>query len=121
MEVFEAKRRQGRPSNFIWGTAPQKHSFNIDLSIEVDAKFIEEQGGPEQAVEYINFLVSAANMVFEHEVDAHCKCLTWFVYLHLSRHRFYPMSFALCLISVNVVHIEETGKKTHIASTTVIF
>lgn len=53
---------------------PQKYSFNIDVSIEIDAKFIERQGSAEKAVEYINFLVSASNLVFEHEVDAHCKC-----------------------------------------------
>ena len=53
--------------------APQKYSFNIDISIEVDARFIDRQGSAEKAVEYINFLVSAANLVFEHEVDAHCE------------------------------------------------
>jgi hypothetical protein len=56
---------------------PQKYSFHIDLSIEVDASFIERQGSAEKAVEYINFLVSASNFVFEHEVDAHCKCKTF--------------------------------------------
>ncbi|KAL7518100.1 hypothetical protein ACHAWX_002956 [Stephanocyclus meneghinianus] len=50
---------------------PQKYSFHVDISIEVDAEFIELQGGPVEAIEYINFLVSAANLVFEHEVDAH--------------------------------------------------
>ena len=52
---------------------PEKFSFNIDISIEVDSKFIEKQGSAEKAVEYINFLVSASNLVFEHEVDAHCE------------------------------------------------
>ncbi len=53
---------------------PQTYSFHIEISIEIDSKFIEMQGGSaEKAVEYINLLVSAANLVFEHEVDAHCE------------------------------------------------
>mmetsp|Transcript_1589 Transcript_1589/g.2956 ORF Transcript_1589/g.2956 Transcript_1589/m.2956 type:complete len:233 (-) Transcript_1589:2585-3283(-) len=50
------------------------YSFHIDLSIDIDKYFIEKQGSTEAAVEYINVLVSAANVVFEHEVDAHCEC-----------------------------------------------
>ena len=52
---------------------PRKYTYHIDISIDVDKYFIEKQGGPEQAVEYINVLINAANIVFEHEVDAHCK------------------------------------------------
>ena len=52
---------------------PQTHFFNVDISIQVDARFIEKQGSAEKAVEYINFLVSASNLIFEYEVNAHCK------------------------------------------------
>ena len=46
----------------------------MDISIDIDKYFIEKQGGNvEDVVEYINFLVSAANVIFEHEVDAHCE------------------------------------------------
>ena len=44
--------------------------FRINISIVVDAKFIETQGGIPEAIEYINFLISAANVVFK-DVDAH--------------------------------------------------
>ena len=52
---------------------PRKYTYHIDISIDVDKYFIEKQGGPEQAVEYINVLINAANVLFEHEVDAHCE------------------------------------------------
>ena len=52
---------------------PRKYTYHIDISIDVDKYFIEKQGGPEQAVEYINVLLNAANVLFEHEVDAHCE------------------------------------------------
>ncbi|KAL3780992.1 hypothetical protein ACHAWO_007453 [Cyclotella atomus] len=75
-------RKRGPKNNATKWREPQKYSFHIDLSIEVDASFIERQGSAEKAVEYINFLVSASNFVFEHEVDAH----------------------------LNVVHVEETDR-----------
>ena len=55
---------------------PTKYAFNVDLSIDIDSTFIRKQGSPEAAVEYINFLVSAANVVFEHEVDAHLNIVS---------------------------------------------
>jgi len=44
--------------------------FRINIGIVVDAKFIETQGGVPEAIEYINFLISAANVVFK-DVDVH--------------------------------------------------
>ena len=41
------------------------------MVIQTDSVFIANQGGIDGAVRYINFLVSAMNVVFEHEVDAH--------------------------------------------------
>ncbi|KAL7537232.1 hypothetical protein ACHAXR_007675 [Thalassiosira sp. AJA248-18] len=92
---------------------PTKYSFHVDLSIDIDKRFIEKQGGAEAAVEYINFLVGAANVVFEHEIDTHCEyilCMIW--------HMFFPalvyllnttscIKFSITHI-VNVVHIQET-------------
>mmetsp|Transcript_280 Transcript_280/g.566 ORF Transcript_280/g.566 Transcript_280/m.566 type:complete len:885 (-) Transcript_280:46-2700(-) len=54
---------------------PTKYSFNVDLSIDIDKHFIEKQGSAEAAVEYINVLVSAANVIYEHEVDAHLNII----------------------------------------------
>ncbi len=57
----------------VW-IEPKSYSFHVDIIIEIDKYFIEKQGGDmEEVIEYINFLVSAANVIFEHEVDAHCK------------------------------------------------
>lgn len=50
------------------------YAFHVDLSIDIDESFIQKQGSAEAAVEYINVLVSAANVIFEHEVDAHREC-----------------------------------------------
>ena len=62
---------------------PEPYSFNVDMVIQTDSVFIANQGGIDGAVRYINFLVSAMNVVFEHEVDAHlvgagldCKLLS---------------------------------------------
>ena len=50
---------------------PTKHSFHVDLSIDIDKSFIEQQGSTEAAVEYINFLIGAANVIVGNEVDTH--------------------------------------------------
>jgi len=57
-------------SGWIQNPKP-KYSFHVDISIDIDKHFIEKQGSTEAAVEYINVLISAANTVFEYEVDAH--------------------------------------------------
>eukprot|EP00578_Thalassiosira_sp_NH16_P011646 CAMPEP_0181123866 /NCGR_PEP_ID=MMETSP1071-20121207/26152_1 /TAXON_ID=35127 /ORGANISM="Thalassiosira sp., Strain NH16" /LENGTH=744 /DNA_ID=CAMNT_0023209085 /DNA_START=18 /DNA_END=2252 /DNA_ORIENTATION=- len=62
---------------------PSKYSFHVDLSIDIDGRFIERQGGAEEAVEYINVLVSAANALFEYEVDAHLNIV------HIQEQTFY--------------------------------
>jgi len=54
----------------IW-TAPQNYKFHIPLYIEVDSTFVNRQGGLNNAIEYVNFLTSAVNIILEHEVDAH--------------------------------------------------
>jgi hypothetical protein len=80
----------------------------------VDAKFIEKQGGVENAVEYINFLVSASNLVFEHEVDAHCKfSFASYFAKCASLHAQQTRAHIWCIIYpvVNIVHIEETGER----------
>ncbi|KAL7527967.1 hypothetical protein ACHAXR_004386, partial [Thalassiosira sp. AJA248-18] len=45
--------------------------FIIDLIVAIDAEFIIRQGSTEAAVEYINFLVAAANVIYEEELDVH--------------------------------------------------
>jgi len=48
-----------------------QYHFNINLVIAVDADFIRRQGGTKAAVEYINLLVCAANVIYEREIDVH--------------------------------------------------
>ena len=52
---------------------PTTYSFHIPLYIEIDATFIIRQGGRNQAIEYVNFLTSAVNIIIEHELDAHLE------------------------------------------------
>lgn len=68
---------------------PKNYAYHIPLYIEIDSTFINRQGGPNQAIEYVNFLTSAVNVILEHEVDAHLE----------------------------VVHVEETNMYDEITST----
>ncbi|KAL9178932.1 hypothetical protein ACHAXT_011905 [Thalassiosira profunda] len=63
----------GKPGEWV---SPTKYSFYVDISFDIDKAFIEKQGSAEAAVEYINVLISAANMVFESEVDAHLNVVS---------------------------------------------
>jgi hypothetical protein len=58
---------EGNPTS----NAAEPHHFVINLLIAIDRDFIERQGGYDPAVEYINFLVSACNVIFEAEINAH--------------------------------------------------
>mmetsp|Transcript_20581 Transcript_20581/g.42405 ORF Transcript_20581/g.42405 Transcript_20581/m.42405 type:complete len:961 (+) Transcript_20581:126-3008(+) len=70
LEQHSSKRSMDLKSP-LW-IEPKSYSFHVDIIIEIDKYFIEKQGGDiEEVIEYINFLVSAANVIFEHEVDAH--------------------------------------------------
>mmetsp|Transcript_9819 Transcript_9819/g.19835 ORF Transcript_9819/g.19835 Transcript_9819/m.19835 type:complete len:488 (-) Transcript_9819:863-2326(-) len=60
------------PNNNANGnTGDSPYSFHINMVIDIDAEFIDKQGGAQQAIEYVNFIVSAANIIFENELDAH--------------------------------------------------
>jgi len=60
------------PNNDANGnTGDSPYSFHINMVIDIDAEFIDKQGGAQQAIEYVNFIVSAANIIFENELDAH--------------------------------------------------
>ena len=53
-------------------TFPQKYSYEVEMRIDIDELFFLRQGGSTaNAVDYINILVSAANIVFEKEIDTH--------------------------------------------------
>ena len=60
------------PSTNTW-IPPKKYKFHIPLYIEVDSTFVNRQGGLNGAIEYVNFLTSAVNVIIENEIDAHLE------------------------------------------------
>jgi len=54
---------------------PKKYTFHIPIYIEVDSTFVNRQGGINEAIEYVNFLTSAVNIIIEQEVDAHLEVI----------------------------------------------
>jgi hypothetical protein len=74
------KTRSANPSASASATTrtwipPKKYTFHIPLYIEVDSKFVNRQGGINEAIEYVNFLTSAVNIIIENEVDAHLEVI----------------------------------------------
>ena len=48
------------------------YSYQVDLYMEIDNAFVTRSGGTmETALNYINSLVTAANVVYEKEIDTH--------------------------------------------------
>lgn len=66
-------RRSSRTTTTEKSAIDLPYQFQINIVIDVDEEFIQLQGGPANAVEYVNFLVSAANVITEHELDVHCE------------------------------------------------
>jgi len=65
--IRDISRTHDTTSAYIESTT--KYSHHVNLSIDIDRYFIEKQGSLENAIEYINVLISAANIVLQHEVD----------------------------------------------------
>ena len=65
--IRDISRTHDTTSTYIESTT--KYSHHVNLSIDIDKYFIEKQGSLENAIEYINVLISAANVVLQHEVD----------------------------------------------------
>lgn len=70
-DVFLIESNTCLASDANGSTGNSPYSFHINMVIDIDAEFIEKQGGAQQAIEYVNFIVSAANIIFENELDAH--------------------------------------------------
>ena len=57
--------------------------FQINIIIDIDAEFIHKQGGADEAIEYVNFLVTIANTILMNEVGlrlnvVHVQEVTYF-------------------------------------------
>lgn len=61
------------------------YNFQVDMYIEIDNGLISKMGSLNNAINYVNLLVSGANTVYEKEIDTHlrvteigkCLCLLW--------------------------------------------
>ena len=45
--------------------------FQINLIVDIDRQLINQNGGLERAIEYVNFIVSTTNIVLKNEFDLH--------------------------------------------------
>jgi len=45
--------------------------FQINLIVDIDRQLIQQNGGLERAIEYVNFIVSTTNIVLKNEFDLH--------------------------------------------------
>jgi len=49
------------------------YNFQVDLFIEIDNGLIDKMGSLNNAINYVNSLVSGANVVYEKEIDTHLR------------------------------------------------
>ena len=52
-------------------TFPAQYSYQIDIYFEFDNDLVTQQGSLTDVINYINVLISAANIVYEKETDIH--------------------------------------------------
>ena len=49
------------------------YNFQVDMYIEIDNAFISKLGGLNNAINYVNTLVTGANVIYEKEIDTHIR------------------------------------------------
>jgi hypothetical protein len=49
------------------------YNFQVDLFIEINNALISKMGSLNNAINYVNALVSGANTVYEKEIDTHLR------------------------------------------------
>ena len=49
------------------------YKYQVDMFIEIDNAFINSLGGLNSAINYVNTLVTGANVIFESEIDTHLR------------------------------------------------
>lgn len=49
----------------------KKPGFTINMLVAIDEDLIRKQGNRRSAIEYVNFLISSANVIFNDELNAH--------------------------------------------------
>ena len=49
------------------------YKYQVDVFIEIDNAFINSLGGLNSAINYVNTLVTGANVIFESEIDTHLR------------------------------------------------
>ena len=73
---FEEIRTSLRGSNVRFGgrrklQTSSSYSYQVNMFIEIDQSFVNQSGGQAGAIQYVNTLITAANTVYEHEIDTH--------------------------------------------------
>ena len=64
---------KSNPLNKPRRLASASYNYEVELFIEIDNKFIQTLGGISNAINYVNTLVTGANVVFEKEIDTHLR------------------------------------------------
>jgi hypothetical protein len=49
------------------------YNFEVEMYIEIDNTFVKNLGSLSNAVNYVNTLVTGANVVYEKEIDTHLR------------------------------------------------
>jgi len=52
-----------------------EHTYQINMLIAIDTDFINTHGSRQLAINYINYLISTANLIYEKEFDTHLNIL----------------------------------------------
>lgn len=50
---------------------PQMYTYQVDMYIEIDEQVIMNNGGMDNAIQYVNAVITAASAVYEREIDTH--------------------------------------------------
>ncbi len=74
---FEEIRKSLRGSKINFGdrrklqSGGESYSYQVNMFIQVDQSFVNKSGGQAGAIQYVNTLITAANTVYEQEIDTH--------------------------------------------------
>jgi len=52
-----------------------EHTYQINMLIAIDSDFINTHGSRQSAINYINYLISTANLIYEKEFDTHLNII----------------------------------------------
>jgi len=71
--IKSARAIKANPLNKSRRLQSANYHYQVDLFIEIDNGFISNLGGLNNAINYVNTLVTGANVVYEKEIDTHLR------------------------------------------------